>query len=191
MIKVKIVNIVWKNEKINLCRILEPKTIFTNKKSNIKHFSLTNNFLGDKTERYNRDFLVKNENKKYKLIEMYDLIYNPSNLKFGSISINFQGTGMVSPIYNIYEIKEMNFYYALHEIIKSKKFIEISKMFQQGTVYERMQVIESDFLRLKVPKIFQNDEFKIKTILDIINKSKKILSNLKYKKKFYIKSLLL
>src|SRR5690606_9009013 len=58
-------------------------------------FSLTiENGLTEKTDRYERSFLLKDqENNQYKIVYPNDILFNPMNLRFGAIAkskINFE-----------------------------------------------------------------------------------------------------
>src|SRR5699024_5102209 len=56
-----------------------------------------------KGDRYNREFLVKNKNKKYKRTEFNDLIYSSNNLDVGAIGLNRYGTSVISDVYEIFK----------------------------------------------------------------------------------------
>src|SRR5699024_2481769 len=58
-----------------------------------------------KSDRYNRGFLVKSTNKKYKKTEKDDLIYSSNNLEVGSIGLNNTGKAVISPVYSIFHVK--------------------------------------------------------------------------------------
>jgi type I restriction enzyme S subunit len=46
------------------------------------------NGVTPKTERYNREFLLKDkENNQFRIVYPGDLVYNPMNLRFGAISL--------------------------------------------------------------------------------------------------------
>ena len=103
---------------------------------NYIHATLSKEGISDKTERYNRDFLVKDENKKYRVTDEGDLVYNPANLKFGVICINHYGTCVVSPIYETFKVRNID-RDLLESIVTSKSFIRYALKFEEGTVYER------------------------------------------------------
>ena len=63
----------------------------------------------DRSERKsnNRDHLTLDQtNKIYKLTEYNDIVYNPSNLKYGAIDRNKHGRGVISPIYVTFTTEE-------------------------------------------------------------------------------------
>ena len=56
-----------------------------------------------KSQRYNREFLVKSSNKKYKKTELGDFIYSSNNLETGSIGFNKTGKAVISSVYSIFK----------------------------------------------------------------------------------------
>ena len=113
------------------------------------HVTLSINGIDSKRDRYDRDFLVKDENKKYKVTSINQLCYNPANLKFGVICINRYGDGIFSPIYITFNIKNIIAEY-LELIVTSDTFRNYSMRYQQGTDFERMSVSPEDFTRIKI-----------------------------------------
>lgn len=70
---------------IELKDILKERKSFYIKDGKYTHVSLTINGIEEKGKQYNRDFLVKNDDKEYKITHINDLCYNPANLKFGGL----------------------------------------------------------------------------------------------------------
>lgn len=133
------------------------------------HITLSTEGITDKSERYDRDFLVKNEDKKYKITHLNQLCYNPSNLKFGVICINKYGNGMFSPIYITFDINNIVTNY-LELIITSNDFINYSMKYQQGTVFERMAVSSNDLCKIKIVTTSFDEQHKIAKVADTLNK---------------------
>lgn len=65
--------------------IFRERKEFHVKDGTIIHATLSKEGIHPKTDRYDRDFLVKDEDKKYKVSYLNDICYNPANLKFGVI----------------------------------------------------------------------------------------------------------
>ena len=101
-----------------------------------------------KSKRYNREFLVKDDKKKYKITKKNDIVYNPANLKFGAIARNKFGNAAFSPIYVTF-ITKLNPVFT-EFLVHRKDFIKLALKYQEGTVYERMAVKSKDFLSLKI-----------------------------------------
>ena len=122
---------------------------------NVPLYSLTiENGVTEKTARYNREFLVTNSKKKYKVVKYDDLVYNPSNLRWGAI--NFSRVNhdvVVSPIYEVLYISQPDgnsaayVQYALMRPEQIQLFIRMG----QGTLIERIAVKIEDFIATSMP----------------------------------------
>ena len=178
---------------IKLSKILMERKTYDVKESSYPHATLSKEGIYPKTERYNRDFLVKDEEKNYKVTHINDICYNPANLKFGVICLNNFGDAIFSPIYVTYEIKQENDPYFVSLYVTNPTFIGHIRKYEQGTVYERMAVSSEDFLKgqvylpnyqtqLYISKIFKSIEDKIRLENDILGKYKEqkkfLLSNM-------------
>lgn len=131
---------------ITLKEILTERKEYCSKDGTYTHGTLSKEGVAPKTERYDRDFLVKNEDKQYKVTHLNDICYNPANLKFGVICRNTYGDLIFSPIYVTFEISD-NVYPAYIELfLTNQNFIGRIRRYEQGTVYERMAVSPEDFL---------------------------------------------
>lgn len=136
----------WK--KVKLKDILIERSIFATKDDGYPHVTLSKAGVNKKTDRYNRDFLVKSDEKKYKITYPNDICYNPANLKFGVICVNkFSEEAIFSPIYVTYEVSEKYNVDFIGTILCSNNFINYIRKYEEGTVYERQAVKSEDFLR--------------------------------------------
>lgn len=140
----------WKEVKLG--EVLTERNIQMVPSAQVPLVSFTvENGVTPKTERYNREFLVREESKKYKYTRYNDIVYNPANLKFGAIARNKYGEAVFSPIYVTFEVNYSNILPEFIEgILTSKDFIQQALKFQEGTVYERMAVKADDFTRLAI-----------------------------------------
>ena len=140
----------WKEVKLG--EVLTERNIQMVPSDQIPLVSFTaENGVTPKTERYNREFLVREESKKYKYTRYNDIVYNQANLKFGAIARNKYGEAVFSPIYVTFEVNYSNILPEFIEgILTSKDFIQQALKFQEGTVYERMAVKADDFIRLAI-----------------------------------------
>ena len=137
----------WKE--ISLKKILKERKEYSNKFSNYEHVTLSKEGIYPKTERYDRDYLVKDENKKYKITKLNDICYNPANLKFGVICLNNFGTAIFSPIYITFEINNKFSIKFISLYLTQWDFINAIRKYEEGTVYERMAVKPEDFISYK------------------------------------------
>ncbi|PGZ92188.1 restriction endonuclease subunit S [Bacillus sp. AFS029533] len=101
-----------------------------------------------KSDRYNREFLVKSDNKKYKKTEKGDLIYSSNNLDVGSIGLNNMGNAVISPVYSIFYVKDGITSDFIGMMIQRKEFIKKMLRFRQGVVYGQWRIHETDFLNI-------------------------------------------
>ncbi|WP_045970818.1 restriction endonuclease subunit S [Flavobacterium sp. 316] len=124
----------------------------------------------DRSERKsnNRDHLtLDQENKVYKLTELNDIVYNPSNLKYGAIDRNKHGRGVISPIYVTFTTEEEPSFIEL--IVKSEKFKLRALQYEEGTVVKRQSVSPENLLSLKVGiSSSLNEQKKIGKLFDYI-----------------------
>ncbi|WP_010199914.1 restriction endonuclease subunit S [Bacillus sp. m3-13] len=143
----------------------------------------------DRSERKtnNRDFLTKDATKKTYLLTKYDdIVYNPSNLKYGAIDRNKHGQGVISPIYVTFETDEIPSFIEL--IVKSKNFKQRALQYEEGTVTKRQAVKPEHLLCLNVVLPNSKDEqIKIgnffKQLDDMITLHQRELHSLKNLKK--------
>ena len=105
-----------------------------------------------KAERYNRSFLVKDSEKKYKKTKLGDFIYSSNNLETGSIGFNRTGKAVISPVYSIFESKKARESQFIGIMSARKDFISEMVRFRQGVVYGQWRIHESDFLNIN-PKL--------------------------------------
>ena len=176
LLKPTVVN--WKNnmkEGSKLSNFLVPYKQMALNNNVYNHATLSKEGVVPKCERYDRDFLVKDSNKQYRVTHLNDLIYNPANLKFGVICINKLGTVIVSPIYETFKIINID-QILLEAFLTSNTFINFSLKFEEGTVYERKAVSVEDFLNIKICVKNINSQ-KISLILKAIQTKNNILSD--------------
>lgn len=115
----------------------------------------------DRSERKsnNRDHLTLDPtNKTYLLTEYNDIVYNPSNLKYGAIDRNKHGRGVISPIYVTFTTEEEPSFIEL--IVKSEKFKLRALQYEEGTVVKRQSVKPENLLSLSVKISKSKDEQK-------------------------------
>lgn len=142
-------------EEKTLGEIVQEYREYCEKDGTYEHVSLTKDGVVPKTERYDRDYLVRHADKKYRVTHMNDICYNPANLKFGVICRNTYGDGIFSPIYITYRVNESYDPAFIEALVVRDSFIQQALRFQEGTVYERMSVSPSDFesMLVSVPSL--------------------------------------
>lgn len=143
----------WKSTKLK--KLLKERKTYSQKGLEYPHVTLSTEGIYAKTDRYDREHLVKSEDKEYKITHKGDICYNPANLKFGVICVNSFGDAIFSPIYVTFEVQkgvELGF---LSNYLMRWDFINAVRKYEEGTVYERMAVKPEDFLKfeIKIPSI--------------------------------------
>ncbi|MBL8854419.1 MAG: restriction endonuclease subunit S [Planctomycetaceae bacterium] len=119
-------------------------------------YSLTiENGVTEKTDRYNREFLVRDAgNKKYKLVEPNDIVYNPSNLRWGAINYSqLRREVVVSPIYEVLYLRDDSQYFLQFVACAVMREEQIARFITkaQGTLVERIAVKIEDFVTTRLP----------------------------------------
>ena len=111
------------------------------KEEDIELWSLTvESGLTPKTERYNREFLVKKEDA-FKVVLPDEFIYNPMNITLGSVDLNLTNKKVaVSGYYITMRTVENhnNNYFAVW--LKSPKAIKLYKLYATGGLLEKQRV---------------------------------------------------
>ena len=103
----------------------------------------------DKGERYDRSFLVKNDDKKYKKTDYNDFIYSSNNLDVGSIGLNKYGSAVISDVYEIFSFKPGYIPDCINLLIQCPKTMARILSFRQGCLYGQYRIYASDFLSVK------------------------------------------
>ena len=138
----------WKKTKLK--NILHERKTYSPKGLDYPHVTLSTEGIFPKSERYDRDHLVRDEDKEYKITHKGDICYNPANLKFGAICENTFGDAIFSPIYVTFEVRKNVCREYLANYLMRWDFINAIRKYEEGTVYERMAVKPDDFLKFEI-----------------------------------------
>ena len=138
----------WKKRKLK--DILHERKTYSLKGLEYPHVTLSTEGIFPKSERYDRDHLVRDEAKEYKVTYKGDICYNPANLKFGVICENNFGDAIFSPIYVTFEVRKNVCREYLANYLMRWDFINAVRKYEEGTVYERMAVKSEDFLKFEI-----------------------------------------
>ena len=137
-------------QKVKLKKLLNERKTYSPKGAEYPHVTLSTEGIYAKSERYDRDHLVKNDDKEYKITHRGDICYNPANLKFGVICMNSFGDAIFSPIYVTFEVVGKVRPEFLAAYLMRWDFINAVRKYEEGTVYERMAVKPEDFLKFEM-----------------------------------------
>ena len=160
---------------IKLKKLLKERKTYSQKGLEYPHVTLSTDGIYAKSERYDRDHLVKDENKEYKITHRGDICYNPANLKFGVICVNDFGDAIFSPIYVTFEIQKDVDRDFLSNYLMRWDFINAVRKYEEGTVYERMAVKPEDFLKFEILLPPIEEQRAISKILSFADKEIKLL----------------
>ena len=122
-----------------------------------------------KTERYDREFLVKDAGiKQYAVVCPGDIVFNPANLRWGAIArAKIIGNVVVSPIYEVLKVNENVNGSLLEHALTCPRQINYFATKTEGTLIERMAVKVDVFLHTKIYLPTKKDEQNaIATLLD-------------------------
>ena len=163
----------WK--KTPLKKLLKERKTYSPKGAEYPHVTLSTEGIYAKSDRYDRDHLVKDEEKEYKITHKGDICYNPANLKFGVICINNFGDAIFSPIYVTFEVVGNVSSEFLSNYLMRWDFINAVRKYEGGTVYERMAVKPEDFLKFEMMLPPYEEQVAIAEILATVDKGIELL----------------
>lgn len=182
-----------------LSEFLSPRTDRAVPSDDVPLYSLTiENGVTPKTDRYDREFLVKDaEEKQYAVVYPGDIVFNPANLRWGAIArAKIMSRVVVSPIYEVLKIHEEKVNAALlANALTCPRQIAYFATKTEGTLIERMAVKLDVFLHTKIwlpeTRVEQNeiaaqlDNIEIEILLH-----RRILDSLKRQKRGLMQKLL-
>ena len=178
---------------VMLGNVLTERKEYCEKDGTYTHGTLSKEGVAPKTDRYDRDFLVKSEDKQYKVTHYNDICYNPANLKFGVICRNTYGDLIFSPIYITFEISSKVYPAYIELLLTNANFIGRIRRYEQGTVYERMAVSPEAFLsyETRMPTYEEQVKFanKIQRIQDNIELEKAMLDKYQLQRKYLLNAM--
>ena len=181
----------WKSVKLREILNIRNKQIFPNQQYPLMSFVQKQGVV-PKSQRYNRDFLVKG-NKKYKVTEKGDFIYSSNNLEAGSIGINKTGNATISPVYSVFSSKNYKESLFIGLLSEKKSFIYKMIRFRQGVVYGQWKIPEKDFLNIKIKIPNYQEQEKIITLFTHIDnqfkQENKKLTDLQNFKQFLLQNM--
>lgn len=183
--------------KCNASDFLDQRNEQAPNKGNIPLFSLTiENGVTEKSDRYEREFLVKDKsNKNYKIVYPNDIVFNPANLRWGAIAKHTRTFKvLLSPIYEVLSVKKGYDIDFISYLVSSPRQIAYYASILEGTLIERMAVKVEPFLatNYEIPEI--EEQIAIAQVLQAADKEISLLKlkaeKLREKKKGLMQQLL-
>ena len=149
--------------------------------------------VADKGERYDRSFLVKSDDKKYKRTEFNDFIYSSNNLDVGSIGLNKYGSAVISVVYEIFRCKNNCDPDCMNAILQLPQNISKMLKYRQGALYGQFKIPAENFLSIKINAPVLEEQQKIADFLssvdEVITASEEEVANLETQKKAVMKKI--
>lgn len=135
-------------------------------------YSLTiENGVTEKTERYERSFLVTKNEDNYKIVPPNAFVYNPMNLRFGALAVNHTGkTVSVSQYYNVFKIKDESVLPFWENYLVMPSMLRFYFSIATGSLLEKLRVHYSDFVRVKKTLPSIEEQRKISEFLSLYDK---------------------
>ncbi|SDQ11613.1 type I restriction enzyme, S subunit [Streptococcus equinus] len=130
----------WEQRKLG--NVFEQTSNFANpNEQDIELWSLTvEDGLTPKSERYNREFLVKKEDN-FKEVRPGDIVYNPMNMTLGAVGYNGMSKSVaVSGYYTTMIAKSDNDAYYINTWLKSPQALLLYKTYATGSLIEKQRV---------------------------------------------------
>jgi type I restriction enzyme S subunit len=128
-----------------------------------------------KSERYEREFLIKKEEDMYKIVPPNAFVYNPMNLRFGALKVNHQKFPVsVSGYYNIFTLYDTEALAFWENYLVTDKMLNYYFSIATGTLVEKLRVHFSQFIEIKKPLPNKDER---KKISDFLSKYDEKISN--------------
>lgn len=159
-------------------------------------YSLTiENGVTPKTERYERGFLITKNENNYKIVCENEFVYNPMNLRFGSLAYHSGKQKIsVSGYYNVFSIAADYTPAYIKAFLLSERMMHHYDVVAIGSLKEKRRVHFSRFLQFSVPMPAVEEANKIGEFLftwdRAIELKEKLLEQKKLQKKGLIQQIL-
>ena len=130
-----------------------------------------------KTERYEREFLVKKEGDNYKIVPPNAFVYNPMNLRFGALKVNHEKFSVsVSGYYDVFSLKDDSTLAFWENYLVTPRMLNYYFSIATGSLIEKLRVHYSQFVKIKkaVPSFPEQQKIAdfLSTIDTVIEKQK-------------------
>lgn len=148
-------------EKTKMKDILEERKEYTTDQDTYPLFSLTiEKGVVEKTDRYERQYLVTKDGDNYKVVYENDFVYNPMNIRFGAIALHkLRYPVSVSAYYNTFYIKNGYNPRFIEYFLQSFRMLHFYNNYAEGSLIEKRRLHYSVLLEysFSFPPIFEQN----------------------------------
>ncbi len=177
----------WKKEKFG--NFITTHSEKTSDKEKYPLYSLTiESGVQPKTERYEREFLVKKEGDNYKIVPPNGFVYNPMNLRFGALKVNHEKFAVsVSGYYDVFSLKNESTLAFWENYLITPKMLQYYYSIATGSLIEKLRVHYSQFTEItkKIPSLPEQQKIAdfLSTIDTVIEKQQATVEAWEQRKK--------
>lgn len=141
-----------------------------------------------KTERYEREFLIKKDGDNYKIVPSNAFVYNPMNLRFGALKVNHEKFSVcVSGYYDVFSLKDESILAFWENYLVMPRMLNYYFSIATGSLIEKLRVHYSQFVKIEkyVPSIPEQQKIAdfFATIDTVINNYKDTIKAWEERKK--------
>ena len=148
-------------EKNKMKDILEERKEYTTDQDTYPLFSLTiEKGVVEKTDRYERQYLVTKDGDNYKVVYENDFVYNPMNIRFGAVALHkLRYPVSVSAYYNTFYIKNGYNPRFIEYFLQSFRMLHFYNNYAEGSLIEKRRLHYSVLLEysFSFPPIFEQN----------------------------------
>ena len=148
-------------EKTKMKDILEERKEYTTDQDTYPLFSLTiEKGVVEKTDRYERQYLVTKDGDNYKVVYENDFVYNPMNIRFGAVALHkLRYPVSVSAYYNTFYIKNGYNPRFIEYFLQSFRMLHFYNNYAEGSLIEKRRLHYSVLLEysFSFPPIFEQN----------------------------------
>lgn len=128
-----------------------------------------------KTERYEREFLIKKDGDNYKIVPPNAFVYNPMNLRFGALKVNHEKFSVcVSGYYDVFSLKDESILAFWENYLVMPRMLNYYFSIATGSLIEKLRVHYAQFIKIEkyIPSISEQQK-----IADFLSSIDTVISN--------------
>lgn len=126
----------------------------------------------DQRDYFDKDIAAQGNLENYFIVEWDDFVYNPRISAFapvGPISRNRVETGVMSPLYTVFQFKDSNTDFYEHYFKSSAWHGYMQRVGNTGARHDRMAISNKDFIAMPIPVTSKKEQQKIADCLSSLD----------------------